>query len=127
MIDRPASALARASSMTASGLRQDSFCSLPPLRLRDADQDPGTADTEVRFKLHVPAAALEAGGAAVAMALSATVVTALLSYLALRWRRSRKRQRRGYEVLGRLHDSIHRYNALIRSLVSFERAAECGS
>lgn len=51
-------------------------------RLRDADQDPGTADTEVRFKLRVPNAALDAGPAAVA-ALSSASVKAFQSLLSL--------------------------------------------
>lgn len=66
--------LGRLGDMAASALIEGYRTPLTlRFRLRDADQDPGTADTEVRFKLRVPGAALEAGGAAVAALSSASV------------------------------------------------------
>lgn len=55
-------------------------------RLRDGGDEPGGADTEIRFKLRIPGTALEAGGSAVA-ALASTAVQAfedLLAHPALR-------------------------------------------
>ena len=50
------------------------------LRLEDGTQEPGRAETEIRFKLRLPRAALRAGAESVT-ALSATAVTAFAGIL----------------------------------------------